>query len=314
MKKIILLCLTLGISILLGYSQAKKPIIMVVPSDAWCVQNGFVMEFDNQGTMEVLPDYNVALQNDADLLMVISKIGEMMAERGFPLKDLGASLKSLRTEAAEDALATSQDGDGIGESPLDKLKKVAKADIIMQLTYKINKVGPNRSVSFNLQGLDAYTNKQVAAASGTGEQSFSTEIPVMLQEAVLAQIDGFNSQLQAFFDDLFANGREISLVCRRWSGAAMNFETEYEGEELGFLVEGWVAGNTVNGRFSTSDATENRLLFEQVRIPLYAENGRAMDARTWANGLRKTLKEKYGIDAKLGMKGLGQAIITIGAK
>jgi len=314
MKKTSLLFCALIFGVTAAFSQAKKPTIMVVPSDVWCNQNGYVIQFDNQGTWETLPDYNLALQNDADLLLAISKIGEMMAERGFPLKDLGASLKSLRTEAVEDAVTTSQDGDGLAESPLDKLKKVAKADIIMQITYKVNHVGPKRSLTFNLQGLDAYTNKQIAAASGTGQPTISVELPVLIEESVLSHIDGFNNQLQAAFDDLFENGREVSLVCRRWSGSDIDFETEFGGEELSFIIENWMADNTVQGRFSTSDATENRMLFEQVRIPLNAPSGRAMDTRTWANDLRKELKSKYGIDAKLSTKGLGQAIITIGAK
>lgn len=314
MKKTSLFLCALLIGVTAAFSQAKKPTIMVVPSDVWCNQNGFVIQFDNQGAWETLPDYNLALQNDADLLLAISKIGEMMAERGFPLKDLGASLKSLRTEAVEDAVTTSQDGDGLAESPLDKLKKVAKADIIMQITYKVNHVGPKRSLTFNLQGLDAYTNKQIAAASGTGQPTVSVELPVLIEESVLSHIDGFNNQLQTAFDDLFENGREVSLVCRRWSGSDVDFETEFDGEELSFIIENWMADNTVQGRFSTSDATENRMLFEQVRIPLNAPNGRAMDTRTWANELRKHLKAKYGIEAKLSTKGLGQAIITIGAK
>jgi hypothetical protein len=54
--------------------------------------------------------------------------------------------------------------------------------------------------------------------------------------------------------------------------------------------------------------------FEQVRIPLFDPNGRATDTRNWAKGLQKMLKEKYKIDAKLTMKGLGEATIIIGEK
>ena len=313
MKKIILTGLLL-LGAAAAFSQAKKPTIMVVPSDVWCNQNGYVTRFDNQGTIETLPDYATALQSNSDLLLAISKIGEMMAERGFPLKDLAASLRTLRTEEAEESVTMSQDGDMIAESPVDKLKRVANADIWMQLTWTVNSVGPKKSLTFNLQGLDAYTDKQIAAASGTGEPTFSVELPVLLQEAIQSHIDNFNNQLQTFFDDLFTNGREITLTCRRWSGSDVDFETEFGGEELGFLIEDWVAENTVNGRFSTAGATENRLTFEQVRIPLYNENGRAIDARTWANGLRRHLSQKYSIDAKLSTKGLGGAVITIGAK
>lgn len=309
MKRILLYFL-LSVSVATGFSQAKKPTIMVVPSDVWCNKHGYVTEYDNMGTATTLPDYKKALQNDAELLLAISKIGEMMAERGFPLKDLASSLKSLDTEAAEESV-TAMDQGGIAESPIDKLRKVAKADIWMQLTWTINSVGPKKSLTFNLQGIDAYTDKQIAATSGTGEPSFSVELPVLLEAAILSHIDQFNNQLQTFFDDLFANGREVSLECKRTNDCDVNFESEFEGDELSFLIEDWVAQNTQQGRFNTSDVTENRIKFEQVRIPLFLENGRALDTRTWARSLQKELRSKYHVKAKLSTKGLGQAYIIL---
>ena len=38
------------------WGQAKKPTLMVVPSDAWCKQKGYVQTFDNQGTSETVSD------------------------------------------------------------------------------------------------------------------------------------------------------------------------------------------------------------------------------------------------------------------
>jgi hypothetical protein len=311
--KIFIAVLFCGLSTM-GYSQAKKPTIMVVPSDVWCNKNGYMTTYDNQGTPVKVPNYKEALQNDADLLLVISKINELMQERGFPLKNLESSLKSLENQAAEDAMLTSKSGAAAAESPIDKLKQVAKADIWMQLTWTVNKTGPKKSVTFNLQGLDAYTDKQVAGASGTGEPSFSAEVPILLVEAVLDHIDNFNAQLQAHFDDMAANGREVALRIRVWDSFDGDLESEYDGSELRDIIEDWVANNTVNQRFSTTDATENIMVFEQVRIPLYNEKNRALDTRGWAVGLQRMLRDKYQIEAKLMMKGLGQAQLIIGEK
>jgi hypothetical protein len=296
------------------FSQAKKPTLMVVPSDAWCNKNGYMLEFDNQGTKVKVPDYKKALQENADLLLVISKINELMVARGFPLKNLESSIKTLESNAAEDAMSTSKSGAEVSESPVDKLKNVAKADIWIQMTWTLNITGPKKTVTFNLQGLDAYTDKQIAGASGTGAPSFSAELPVLLEEAVLAHIDNFNVQLQSHFDDLFANGREIILRIRKWDSFQGDLTSEYGGDELGAQIEKWVSENTVQGRFSTSDASENRMIFEQVRIPLYDSKGTAIDARGWTRGLQKYLKDTYKIDAKLTMKGLGQATLSIGEK
>jgi hypothetical protein len=296
------------------FSQAKKPTIMVVPSDNWCVRNNFMTIYDNMGKKEKVPDYKKAVQESTELLNVISKINEMMTDRGFPLKNLESVMKTLQNQSAEDAMLTSKSGADVNESPIDKLKKTAKADIIMQLTWAINQTGPKRSVTFNLQGIDAYTDKQIAGASGTGQPSFSAELPVLLEEAVLAHIDNFNTQLQKHFDDLFANGREVSLRIMTFSSFTGDLESEYEGKELREIIEDWVSSNTVKGRFSLTDATENTMLFEQVRIPLYDATGRAIDTYNWTGNLQKMLRDKYKITNKLMKRGLGQAQIVIGEK
>ncbi|HCR89064.1 MAG TPA: hypothetical protein DIW50_01115, partial [Prolixibacteraceae bacterium] len=186
MKRVLLLIIAIAGFAVVGFSQAKKPTIMVVPSDNWCIKNGYVMNYDEMGTTKVLPDYKTALQMETDLLVTISKINTLMADRGFPLKNLESVLKTLEQESAEVAMLGSKGGGAIAESPIDILKRTANADIIIQLTYQINQTGPQRSITFVLQGLDAYTNKQVAGAQGTGSPSFSAETPVLLEEAVIS--------------------------------------------------------------------------------------------------------------------------------
>lgn len=296
-------------------AQAKKPTIMVVPSDVWCNEHGYMKSFNNQGEIIKVPDYKKAFQENTDLLLVISKINGLMADRGFPLKNLESEIKSLEGESAEDALITSKNGAEISESPIDKLRKSAKADIVMQLTWKLNVTGPKKSVTFNLQGLDSYTNKQIATAVGTGSPSFSAEVSLLLEEAVLNHIDNFNASLQSHFDDLFANGREIKVRIKRFDSWASDLETEFDGQELGLIIEDWMSSNTVKGRFSTTNATNNLMLFEQVRIPLFDDNGNATDARRYMSKLQKFLQAApYKIPVKLMTKGLGEVVLILGDK
>ncbi|MFN0048770.1 MAG: DUF6175 family protein [Cytophagales bacterium] len=313
MKKIFVIA-SLVMASLLSFAQAKKPTIMVVPSDAWCNINNCMTEFNNQGTIVKVPNYKAALLN-TDMLLVISKINTLMSDRGFPLKDLGASMKSLESDAAETAMTTSKSGAGVSESPIDKLKKTAKADIIIQLTYTINVTGPKKSITYNMQGLDAYTDKQIAGAQGTGAPSFSAELPLLLEEAVLANLDNYNAQLQKHFDDMFANGREITMKTRKFDSWAIDLEEEIGGNTVGEIIEAWFAKNAVKGRFSTQNASENSMDFEQIRMPIYDENGKALDARAWIRQLQKYLKTvDPRLDSKLTMKGLGQATLTMGEK
>jgi hypothetical protein len=271
------------------------------------------------GTLKTLPDYKMALQNETDLLMTISKINTMMADRGFPLVNLESALRNIEQESAEVAMLGSKSGGGIAESPIDILQRTANTDIIIQLTYVINQNGPQRSITFMLQGLDAYTNKQIAGAQGTGEPSFATETPVLLEEAVLAHIDNFNSRLQEHFDDLFANGREIVFQTRIWDTSMIDFEEEfdYKGEtlELGEIIEDWVYDNTVQGRYNTSNYTENVIRFDQVRIPLYDERGRPNDTRRWIRDLRTMVAgSPFNQESKIYTRGLGEVWLIVGEK
>lgn len=297
--------------------QAKKPTIMVIPADVWCNANGYMMTFENQGHISRIPDYERAVQEDMNLLNTITKIGELMAERGLPLKDLASSVKSINQSAAENEMTTSHaSGAAIAETPLERLLTRAKADILVELSWSVNSIGPKNSITYTLRGLDAYTNKQVAAAQGTGPASFSAEIPVLIEEAVLENMDNFISQLQAHFDDLLTNGREVGFEIRMFdNGSGASLEDEFDGTELAEIIDEWVAQNTVSHRYSLTDATEHMMVFEQVRIPLYRENGMPMDTRHFASNLRKYLrKTPYNLTSKLVTKGLGKAILIIGEK
>lgn len=296
-----------------SYAQAKKPTIMVVPSLNWCDQNGFTYEYDAQGRRQIMPDYDLAMARSTELKLVIAKIAGMMGERGFPLKDLEATLQSVKNLAAEDMVTTSRSGAELRESPLDQLRRVASADIIMELTWSVNKRGPFQSVSFILRALDAYTNKQVAESVGTGPENASATVPVLLETAVLANLDNFNNRLQDHFDDMFTYGREVALRIAVFDSFDGDLDSDYNGEYLSDIIEDWVYDNTIQGRFSLSNATENVMTFEQVRIPLYL-NDRALDTRTWSRNLSTFLRRNYSIDSRVVMRGLGQATVIIGER
>ncbi len=321
MKKVILLVATAVIAIA-SYGQARKPTIMVVPSDRYCISNGYAQTYNDNGTTTTLPDYKSALQHDSDLRLVISKMSGIMADREFPLKDLEQELRNMSSESAESSLLTGNAGGSIVESPIDVLKRTAKADIILDLDFTIIRQGPKKSISFILNGLDSYTSKNIASASGAGNPSTSASVELLLEEAVLSHMDEFNGRLMTHFEDMFANGREVKVMIKLFDGADINLTEEFDingnTDELGTLIEDWFADNCVNGRFSLADGTENFQRYEQVRIPMFYErNGRqrAMDTRNFVGELKKYLaKEPFLLDSKVYQRGLGEAWLIIGEK
>lgn len=298
------------------FAQAKKPTLMILPSDNWCEQRIFMTEFDNQGKTEKVPNYKQAFQEDTEIGQVISKIGSLMIDRGFPLKNAEQELKAIEQRTAEDNMtASTTSGAGLSESPLDKLKNRAKADIVIQIWWKVTKSDQGKVVSFVLEAFDAYTIKLIASSSGNGTPNNTEIVPVLLQNAILANIDPFTAQLQSYFDDMFTNGREIRLTIRKWNNWDKNLEDEINGEEITDHITTWMDTNTVQGHFNKSEATENIIRFEQVRIPLVDDKNKALDARDFGKKLQKHLKAApYNFEVKLMTRGLGEAILVLGEK
>ena len=311
---LLVLILICGSQIVFG--QAKKPILMILPSDNWCEQRFFMTEFDNLGTKQKVPNYKQVFQEDTEIGQVISKIGSLMVDRGFPLKDVEQEIKVIENRTAEDNLTSSTStGSSIAESPLDKLRNKAKADILIQIWWKVNKTEQGKIISFVLEAFDAYTSKRIASSTGNSSPNAVDIVPVLLQNAILSNIDPFVGQLQAHFDDMFANGREIKLTVKKLNSWDKNLETEIDGKEITDYIQEWMQKNTVNKRFNLSDQTENRINFEQVRIPLYDANNNPVDARQFTKGLQKYLKAApFNFEVKLMTRGLGEAIIVLGEK
>ncbi|MBR5039324.1 MAG: hypothetical protein IKX65_11475 [Prevotella sp.] len=299
----------------LSIKAQKKPTIMILPSDNWCEMRYFMTTYDNQGTKVKTPDYQLAFQQDTEIGPVISKIGGLLTSLDYSIKDAEQEIKSINLRTAEDNVTYSKtSGASLVESPLDVLKRRIKSDVLIQISWHINKEIGGRSISFNLEAFDTYTSKRIASSTGTTLPSYDP-IPVMLEQAVKERIAEFDALMMKWYQDQETNGREIILTIRCWDNWENDLETEYDGEELTDCIQDWLKQHTVSGNYSLSDGTESFAQFEQVRIPLFDERGNALDARGFATQLRKYLnRPPFNITSKVMQRGLGEAIIVLGEK
>lgn len=269
------------------------------------------------GMTTKVPNYKQALQENMGLKLAIAKLNDLMAERQFPLISLEQTIKNLEQRRMEDNMTVSKTGNELAESPLDEVARMAKCDIILELSWEMKDFGPKHSLAYILEGRDAYTGKSIGAASGTGAPSMSADVDVLLEEAIVANMDNFNNRLMDHFQEMQDIGREIILDIKVFANneRGIDLESEFDGEELVDIIENWLQVNTVQGRFSRQYSSENIANFTQVRIPTYDERGRAIDANGFAKQLSKMLKQApYNIPNKVLVKGLGRAVIILGEK
>lgn len=315
MKKYLFL-IAISFSFLPLYLNAqKKPTIMILPSDNWCEMRYFMTTYDNQGSKVKTPDYQLAFQQDTEIGPVISKIGGLLTSLDYSIKDAEQEIRRINMKTAEDNVTFSKtSGTTLVESPLDLLKRRIKSDVLIQISWHLNKETAGRSVTFNLEAFDTYTSKRIASSTGTTSAS-QEPIPVILEQAVKERIAEFDELMMKWYQDQKAHGREIVLTIRCWDNWENDLETEYDGEELTDCIQDWLKSHCVDGSYNLSDGTESFAQFEQVRIPLLDERDNALDARGFATQLRKYLnKPPYNITSKVMQRGLGEAIIVLGEK
>lgn len=316
MKKILLItaCIICTANALVA-QKATKPRIMVRPAETWCTENGYMSVVQNQDMKELTPDYEVALQTNGDLTLVISKIESLMNDRDFRISNFLQAIRGVKAQAARNSGITSKStGSNIAISFMDEINNAAKADVYFDVYWKVTKNGPKNTVSYTLSAYDTYTYTSIASTSGTGTPSFTAEVPILVEEAVMSNMDSFLEQLQSYFDDCIENGRAISLEINAFDDEeGVDMESEYNGKELREIIEDWVSDNSINRSYNLVDDTETAMVFQDVRIPLYDERERPLNAGAYARGLRKHL-ESLQIPVKQGNSTLGRCQLIIGKK
>lgn len=296
--------------------KGKKATFMVMPSTQWLKDKGYMTTVNNQGVEVDIYNYKKAMSQNMDLLPVISIIEGAFKSRELQTINMQASLAAIDAERARDAMfVTKTTKSSFTESPYDQLIKQAKADYLVYVTWNITPNGPNKYVTLTLDAIDAYTSENVASVTGTSAPSYSAILPVMLEEAVLTQIDRLLSRVFAHAEDIYKNGRKINITIKKqdvWQG---DFEKEYNNKELREIIEDWFKANTVAGVFDIASSTENYMKFNNVRIPFLDENGKGLDATNFIKPLSKMLKAlPYSLVVKTQPIGLGQVILSIGEK
>lgn len=301
--------------------EGKMPTIMVVPSKIYCNNHGCLNEYDNQGVIEQIPDYQKALL-DNDLNIAITTLNARLTKRGFEVKNLSSALSSLKTAAAEKSVMTSiEGGAAIAESPIDVLRRTAKADIWLEIDWSTNtmKGGSQKTLTFTLSAIDAYTDFVIGGVSPTtshNEYSSSFNIALMIESAIQGQFDPFCKTLENYFKTLLVKGRPIKLSIFVWDDFDGNLMTEFDGEELHEIIEDWLEDNTVKGKFGSPDLSPSgtTMIIEQVRIPLVNAKGRDIDPSRWAREFKNMLRNEHNIECNVSSKGLGELLIVIGSK
>ncbi len=297
--------------------KMQKPRVMVVPEEAYCINSGMSK---TSATGEKVADYNLALRND-NVLDAISCIENQMAGYGFQLTNLQQSLDALKEEAALDNTLTAKDDGMIVEDDLDKLTRVANADILVKISPKFSNFGPQRRLEFRISSIDC-ASKKALQAFGPVTKTSAGATTQLINAAISDNIETFAMGLLTHFNNIKKNGREGSIIIKVSDTCPLNLESmvTYKGAEgeLADLIEMWLSENSVNGAYSGAKTSRVNMKFDQVHIPLQGKSvfGRQISLSMESfvkTGLVQLLNE-YDISVSTHAVGIGRVYLTLGGK
>jgi len=312
MKRILILLVSM-VSLEIMAQTAQKPVVMVVPEKAWCIQQGYTKDGSTV-------DYSKALLNN-DVLNAVTRMGAIMADRGFPLKMLSATLDELKNEAALDMVMQSKSDGEITEDNLDQLLRVANADILVNIAFNHLNVGPRTQLEFRVTGVDAATQKSITGNVGRSSAS-TAPISALVDESVSGFMDSFASQLMRHFQNTLSKGREGTIIFKIASDCPKNFESEVtlngETGELADAIDYWLAEHAVNDNFTQLAKSRSRLAYEQVRFPLYGKGKfggrqRGINAEGFIKPIGQFLSQ-FGLSISTTPIGIGKVYVILGGR
>ncbi|MCH5230858.1 MAG: hypothetical protein J1F43_03600 [Muribaculaceae bacterium] len=311
--------LLLTVSFFAEAIDAKKPKIMVFPSDDWCIRKGYVVE----GT---IPDYEKALQ-DPDMDGAVAVMGDVMAEQGYEMFSLKQELKQIHTEDAYGIAVQSKDDGSVMESERDLITRNVGADFIVELSLDNKPFGARKSIEFKAQTIDAASKKILHGDIGTSSAS-SAPTPILVKEAVGGFIENFCHKIDLAFTNIEENGREGSITFKIADDCPLNFESNVrvdgESGELAEYITYWIEEHAVNGNCSLNQKSRETLRYDQVRFPLVSQvasggfgskkgKTKAQTMETFISPIAKEL-DRFNISMTTVPIGQGSAYIVLGGK
>lgn len=284
MKKL-LLFLILSCSFFKVFSQnINLPKIMVIP-------------FTKDGE-----DLRTILDDDINTRIAIAKVKEGFDSRGFTTVDFVGKLKS----AKDNQVFTMDNQTDIKA----KILELSGSDvyIVTETSTKSDVSGSSATVIIN--GYETATGNSVANKVSNSGKFQTNDIEKLVSKAVEKSMDEFTFMVSDKFNQITKNGRSVLVDFGFSENAVINMTTEIDktGLALSDLLEDWISKNSFNGSYHIQGTTNQKMIFDEVKIPLKDKNSNNYTSTKFALDIFKYLKS-LNLDVSKEIKG-GTIYIT----
>ncbi len=241
-------------------------------------------------------DIRTILDNNPYIRSAVSKVKESFDQRGWSTVDFVANLR-----AAESNSAFTMDRQSSFKSDLIT---GSGADIYVQVDTHVTTDDSGTSINIILTAFETHTGASFSNKTGNSGRFKTGDYEKLLDRAFDQISEEFLNNLLVKTDEIREIGRAIIIHFNLDESAEIDFDTELgSGEFLNEAIEDWIAMNAYQGRANLAGIVENKMVFDEVRIPLFdQETGRPYNPNRFANEVIRFLKAN-NITATRNIKG-----------
>lgn len=242
-------------------------------------------------------DIRTVLDDNRYIRAAVTIVKQSFDQRGWSTIDFVASLR-----AAEANAAFSMDRQSSFKSDLIS---ESGADIYVQVDAEVAENAQGRTnVNLILTAFESHTGASFSNYVGSSGYYENVDSDKLIEMAYHKIREEFLNMLMDKTDEIREIGRAIIIQFNLDQEAEIDFDTELsDGDFLNEAIEDWIYTNAFRGRANLSGLVENRMIFDEVRIPLYDQaTNRPYNPNRFANEIIRFLRSK-DVSATRNIKG-----------
>lgn len=250
-----------------------------------------VVPYNKQGE-----DIRGILDQNPYIRIAVSKVKEAFDQRGWSTVDFAANLRAAESNAAFSA-------DRQSDFKSDLLTG-SGADFYVQVDAQLTSDAGGNNINLVVTAFETHTGASFSNKNASSGKFGTNDYEKLISRAFEKIQEEFMNTLAVKTDEIREIGRAIIIHFNLDENAQLDFDAELSnGKFLNEAIEEWVSANAFNNRANLAGIVEKKMLFDEVRIPLFdQETGQPYNANKFANEIVRFLKSN-GITATRNIKG-----------
>lgn len=241
-------------------------------------------------------DLRTVLDNNILTRIALTKVKEGFDSRNFTTVDFVGKLKS-----AKDNQVFTMDNQSDIKA---KILELSGSDIYIVTETSAKSDASGASATVIISGYETATGNSIANKVSNSGKFQTDDIEKLVAKAVEKSMDEFTFMVTDKFNQISKNGRSVLLDFGFSENSSINMTTEIDGVGLALsdLLEEWISKNSLNGSYHIQGTTNQKMIFDEVKIPLKDKNSNNYTSTKYALDIFKYLKS-LNLDISKEVKG-----------